>query len=164
MDQTCVSCTSCIGRLIIYHCITWEAQVKYGWPLTQYDLYVLIRRGKRQREENTTWGRDTQTQREDGFMLSQAKQRLGLSEAGRSKEGSSLRGLEFGLPCQHLDFELLASRTVRVGLWRKLSTEELMLLNCGVGEDSWESLGLQGDPTSPFWRRSALGFLWKEWC
>ena len=39
-----------------------------------------------------------------------------------------------------------------------------MLLNCGVGEDPWESLGLQGDPTSPFWRRSALGFLWKEWC
>ena len=31
-------------------------------------------------------------------------------------------------------------------------------------KDSWESLGLQGDPTSPFWRRSALGFLWKEWC
>ena len=31
-----------------------------------------------------------------------------------------------------------------------------MLLNCGVGEDSWESLGLQGDPTSPFWRRSVL--------
>ena len=31
----------------------------------------------------------------------------------------------------------------------KLSTEELMLLNCGVGEDSSESLGLQGDPTSP---------------
>ena len=27
---------------------------------------------------------------------------------------------------------------------KKLSTEELMLLNCGVGE----SLGLQGDPTS----------------
>ena len=24
---------------------------------------------------------------------------------------------------------------VRVGLWRRLSTEELMLLNCGVGED-----------------------------
>ena len=53
---------------------------------------------------------------------------------------------------------------VRVGLWRKVSAEELMLLNCGAGEDSWESLGLQGDPTSPFWRRSALRFLWKEWC
>ena len=33
-----------------------------------------------------------------------------------------------------------------------------------VGENSWESLGLQGDPTSPFWRRPVLGFLWKEWC
>ena len=52
---------------------------------------------------------------------------------------------------------------VRVGLWRKLSAEELMLLNCGVGEESWESLGLQEDATSPFWRRSALGFLWREW-
>ena len=28
---------------------------------------------------------------------------------------------------------------VRVGLWRKLSAEELILLNCGVGEDSLES-------------------------
>ena len=26
---------------------------------------------------------------------------------------------------------------VRVGLWRRLSTKELMLLNCGVGGDSW---------------------------
>ena len=33
---------------------------------------------------------------------------------------------------------------VRVGLWRKLSAEELMLLNCGVGEDSWESLDCKG--------------------
>ena len=46
---------------------------------------------------------------------------------------------------------------VRVGLWRRLSAKELILLKCGVGEDSWESLGLQGDPASPFWRRLALG-------
>ena len=52
---------------------------------------------------------------------------------------------------------------VRVGLWRRLRAK-LLLLNCGVGEDSWESLGLWGDPTSPFWKRSVLGFLWKEWC
>ena len=31
-------------------------------------------------------------------------------------------------------------------------------------KDSWEFLGLQGDPSSPFWRRSTLAFLWKEWC
>ena len=53
---------------------------------------------------------------------------------------------------------------VRVGLWRKLSTEELMLLNCGVREDSWKSLGLQGDPTSPSQRRSVLGVHWKDRC
>ena len=40
----------------------------------------------------------------------------------------------------------------------------MMLLNCGAGEDSWESLGLQGDPTSPSWRRSVLGVHWKDWC
>ena len=56
-------------------------------------------------------------------------------------------------------FFLWSCMDVRVGLWRRLSAKELMLLSCGVGEDSWESLGLQGDPTSPFWRRSALGFL-----
>ena len=31
-----------------------------------------------------------------------------------------------------------------------------MLLNCGVVEDSWESLGLQGDPTSPIYSLGGL--------
>ena len=45
-------------------------------------------------------------------------------------------------PCSCVD--------VSVGLWRKLSAEELMLLNCGVGEDSSEVLGLQGvQPVHP---------------
>ena len=39
-----------------------------------------------------------------------------------------------------------------------------MVLNCSVGEDSWESLGLQGDPTSPSYRKSALNIYWKDWC
>ena len=53
---------------------------------------------------------------------------------------------------------------VRVGLWRRLSVEELMLFNCGVGEDSWESLGLQRDQTSQSWRKSVLNIHWKDWC
>ena len=36
---------------------------------------------------------------------------------------------------------------VRVGPWRKLSAEEMMISNCGVGEDSWETLGQQGVQT-----------------
>ena len=34
---------------------------------------------------------------------------------------------------------------VRIGPYRKLSAEEWMLLNYGVGEDSSESLEMQGD-------------------
>ena len=32
-----------------------------------------------------------------------------------------------------------------------------------VGEGSWESLGLQGDPTSPSWRKAVLNIHWKDW-
>ena len=48
--------------------------------------------------------------------------------------------------------------------YRKLSNEELMLLNCSVGEDSWESLGLQGDPTSPSLGWTPRTVHWKDWC
>ena len=39
-----------------------------------------------------------------------------------------------------------------------------MLLNCGVGEDSWESIGLQGDKTSQSYRKSILNVHWKDCC
>ena len=38
------------------------------------------------------------------------------------------------------------------------------VLNCSVGEDSSESLGLQGEPINQSWRRSVLGVHWKDWC
>ena len=53
-----------------------------------------------------------------------------------------------------------------VWMW-ELSHKEgwaLMLWNCGVGEDSWESLGLQGDQTSQSWRQLTLNISWKDWC
>ena len=37
-------------------------------------------------------------------------------------------------------------------------------MNYGAREDSWESLGLQGDQTSQSSRKSVLNILWKEWC
>ena len=38
-----------------------------------------------------------------------------------------------------------------------------MLLNCGVGEDSWESLGQQEiKPVNP--KGSVLNIHWKDWC
>ena len=47
---------------------------------------------------------------------------------------------------------------------QELSTEELTPLNYGIGEDSWESLGQQGDQTSQSQRKSALNIHWKDWC
>ena len=42
----------------------------------------------------------------------------------------------------------LVKAMIFLAVMYELSANELMLLNCGVGEDSWESLGQQGDPTS----------------
>ena len=60
-------------------------------------------------------------------------------------------------------FPVVTRGCEELGRWRKLSTKELMLLNCGVGEDFWESLGLQGEPTIPSWRRSVMNIYWKDW-
>ena len=46
----------------------------------------------------------------------------------------------------------------------KVEQRRTMLLNCGVGEDSWESLGLQGDQTSQSQRKSVMNIHWKDWC
>ena len=49
---------------------------------------------------------------------------------------------------------------VGAGPWRRLSTEELMLSNCGAREDSRESLGHQRDPTShPEWSNQSWMFI-----
>ena len=53
---------------------------------------------------------------------------------------------------------------VRAGMWRRLSAEELMLLKCGVGEDSWESLGLQGDLLFNMLSRLVITFLLRSKC
>ena len=53
----------------------------------------------------------------------------------------------------------------RCDIWTiKVSAEEVMLLNCGVGDDSWVFLGLQGDQTNQSKRKSTLNTLWKDWC
>ena len=51
---------------------------------------------------------------------------------------------------------------VKAGSQRRLSTKELMHLNCGIGEDSWKPLGLQGDQISQSKRKSTLNIHWKD--
>ena len=51
------------------------------------------------------------------------------------------KSLQMVIAAMKLWFFQWSCMDVRVGLRRKLNAEELMLMNCGVGEDSWESLG-----------------------
>ena len=53
---------------------------------------------------------------------------------------------------------------MRIGPWRKSNAEELMLLNCGAEEGSWESLGPQGYQTNQSSRKSTLNIHWNDWC
>ena len=46
--------------------------------------------------------------------------------------------------------------------WRRLFFEKLKKFF--FWEDSWASLGLQGDPTSPSYRKLTLNIHWKDWC
>ena len=78
-----------------------------------------------------------------------------------SKPDSILKSRDITLPTKVHLVKAMAFPVVIYGceFWtikKKLSAEELMLFNCGVGEDSLESLGLQGDPTSPSERKSVL--------
>ena len=47
---------------------------------------------------------------------------------------------------------------------KKAEHQGIDILNCGVAEDSWESLGVQGDQTSESSRKSILNSHWKDWC
>ena len=88
----------------------------------------------------------------DGDCSHEIKRRLLLGRKVMTKLDSILRSRHITLPTKvrlvKLWFFQWSCMDVRVGLWRKLSAEGLMLWNCGI-ENSWESLGLQGDPTSP---------------
>ena len=70
-----------------------------------------------------------------------------------SPPGSSVHGDPPGknteLGCHALLQGIFPTQGSNLGLPHcRLSTKELMVSNCGAGEDSWESLGLQGDKTS----------------
>ena len=52
---------------------------------------------------------------------------------------------------------------VRVGLWRRLSTKKLMLLNSGVGEDSWVPWTARRCNQSTL-EETVLNIHWKDWC
>ena len=89
----------------------------------------------------------------DGDWSHEIKRPLLLGRKVMTNLDSILKSRDITLPTKVCLVKAMVFPVVMYGYesWsiRKLSAEELMLLNSGVGEDSWESLGLQGDPTSP---------------
>ena len=86
----------------------------------------------------------------DGDCSLEIKRCLLLPRKVMTNLDSILKSRDITLPTKvRLVKAMVFPVVMRVGLWTKLSAKELKLLNCGVGEDSWESVGLLGGPTSP---------------
>ena len=89
---------------------------------------------------------------EDGDCSREIKSCLLLRRKAKTHLDSILKSRDITLPTKVCWVKAMVFPVVMCGCesWiiKKLSTEELMLLNCDAGKDSWESLGLQGDQTS----------------
>ena len=89
----------------------------------------------------------------DGDCSHEIKRHLLLGRKAMTNIDSILKSRDITLPTKVRLVKAMVFPVVVYGCdtWtikRKLSAEELMLLNCGVREDSGESLGLQRDQTS----------------
>ena len=87
----------------------------------------------------------------DGDCSHEIKRRLLLGRKVMTNLDSILKSRDITLPAKVHLVEAMVFPVVMYGCesWAIKNAEELMLLNYGVGEESWESLELQGDPTSP---------------
>ena len=81
----------------------------------------------------------------DGNCSHEIKRRLLLGRKAMTNLDSILKSRDITLLTKVHLVKAMVFSVVRYGCERKLSAEELMLLNCGVGEDSRESLGMQGE-------------------
>ena len=102
----------------------------------------------------------------DGDCSHEIKRRLLLGRKVMINLDSILKSRDITLPTKICLVKGMVFLAVMYGCEYKESwvQKNWCFSNCGVGEDSWESLGLQGDPTSPSERKSVLGAHWKDWC
>ena len=88
----------------------------------------------------------------DGDYSPEIKRRLLLETKVMTNQDNILKSRDITLSTEVHLVKAMVFLVVMYGCesWtiKKLSTKELMLLNCGVGEDTWV-LGLQRDPNNP---------------
>ena len=72
----------------------------------------------------------------DGNCIHEIKRHLLLGRKSMTNLNSILKSKDITLPAKLHLVKAMVFSVVMYGCERKLGTEELMLLNCGVGEDS----------------------------
>ena len=89
----------------------------------------------------------------DGDCSHEIKRHLLLGRKAMTNLDSILKSRDITLPTKVGLVKAMVFLVVMYGCesWtvKKTECQRMMFLNCGVGEDSWESLGQQGDPTNP---------------
>ena len=89
----------------------------------------------------------------DGDCSHEIKRRLLLGRKAMTNLDSILKSRDITLPTKVHLVKAMVFPVVMYGCesWtvKKTECQRIDAFNCGVGEDSWDSLGLQGDPTSP---------------
>ena len=104
----------------------------------------------------------------DGDCSHEIKRRSLLGRKVMTNLGHILKSRNITLPTKVRLVKAMVFPVVMYGCesWtvNKAEHRRIDALELWCWENSWESLGLQEDPTSPFWRRSARSVLWKEWC
>ena len=125
-----------------------KTKIMASGPITSWP----IMRKQWKQWQTLFWGGSRIT--EDGDYSHEIKRCLFLGRKVMTNLNSILKSWNITLPTKVHLVKAMVFPVVMYGSksWtiKKAERRELMLLNCGVGEDSWESLGLQGDPTSPF--------------
>ena len=125
-----------------------EESGKAGWKLNIQKTKIMTP------SRTTPWQIDGETMKtvtgfifldskitEDGDCSHEIKRRLLLERKVMAKLYSILRSRDITLPTKvHLVKAMVFPR-VMLGYKESWALEELMVLNCGIGEDSWESLG-----------------------
>ena len=89
----------------------------------------------------------------DGDCCHEIKRHLLLGRKAMTNLDSILKSKDITLPTKVHLVKAMVFPVVMYGCESgtigKAEHRRTDVLNCGVGEDSWEPLGLQGDPTSP---------------
>ena len=79
----------------------------------------------------------------------ETRRRLLPGQKAMTNLDSVLKSRDITLPTKvHIVKAMVFPVVVRIGPYKRQNAKELMTLNCGAGEDSWKSLGLQEDQIS----------------